>query len=78
MNDVNTLTLKAKIQVIYYQTNDDELGQAYATSDKRITIAESEQLLQDREILFKEVLKTKYEYRHIEIDVDDFEKSIIL
>lgn len=73
-----TVIVKVKTQVIYFQTQQDELGITYATSDKRITIAEAEEILIDRQIQFKEILKVKYEFQELEIPVNEYEKYIQL
>lgn len=72
------IEIKAKVQNIYYQTDTDELGIARATSDKRITIAEAEDILIDREIFYKEVLKVKIEYIELEIPLNELENFIQL
>ena len=71
------ILLNVKVQAIYYQSDKDELGISYATSDKRITISESEDILLDRQIKYKEVLKVKYEYIELEIPLEDLEEYII-
>ena len=71
------ILLKVKVQAIYFQTNEDELGISYATSDKRITIAEAENILLDRDIHYKEVLKVKYEFIELEIPLSNLENYII-
>ena len=73
----NNILLQVKVQAIYYQTDLDDLGISYATSDKRITIIESENILADREIDFKEVLKVKYEFIEMEIPLHDLESYLI-
>lgn len=70
---MNNILLKVKVQVIYYQSPKDNLGITYATSEKRITIAESEEILQERKIDYKEVLKVKYEFIELEIPLNDLE-----
>ena len=74
---MNDILLKVKVQAIYFQTNEDELGISYATSDKRITIAEAENILLDRDIHYKEVLKVKYEFIELEIPLSNLENYII-
>lgn len=71
------ILLKVKVQSIYFQTRNDDLGISYATSDKRITISEAEDILLDRNIEFKEVLKVKYEFIELEIPLNEFENYII-
>lgn len=71
------IVLKVKVQSIYFQTRNDDLGISYATSDKRITISEAEDILLDRNIEFKEVLKVKYEFIELEIPLNEFENYII-
>lgn len=73
-----SIDLKAKVQVIYYQSSDDNLGQEYATSEKRITISEAEEILSERQIEFKEVLKVKYEFKDISLPLETFTKYITL
>lgn len=71
------ILIKVKVQIIYFQTDENELGQEYATSEKRITIAEAENILLDQNIHYKEVLKVKYEYVEMEIPLKDFKNYII-
>ena len=74
---MGNILLKVKVQSIYYRTRKDDLGISYATSDKRITISEAEDILLDRKIEFKEVLKVKYEFIELEIPLNEFENYII-
>ena len=73
------ILLKTKIQAIYFQTTTDELGIAHATKkdNVRITIAEAEDILLDREITYKEVLKVKFEDIDLEIPLNEYENYII-
>ena len=75
----NHILIRTKIQAIYYQTEKDELGIAHATKkdNVRITIAESEDILLDRKIEFKEVLKVKFEDIDLEIPLNEYENYII-
>lgn len=75
---MHNILLKTKVQCIYYQSRKDDLGITYATSDKRITILEAGDILMDRKIDFKEVLKVKYEYVEIELPIKEFENHITL
>ena len=70
------INLKIKIQNIYYQTDQDELGIEHATSEKRITLAEAEEVLTEREISFKEILRVKYEYIDLDLPLETFKKYI--
>ena len=72
------ILLNVKVQCIYYQTEKDELGISYATSEKRITIAEAEDILTERQVQFKEVLKVKYEFVELQLPLETFEKHILL
>lgn len=72
-----TIHLKTKVQLITYETQSHDLGKSYATSPKRITIAEARDILLDRGIEFKEVLKVKYENIDLEIPLLDLESYII-
>jgi len=74
---MDNILLKVKVQSIYFQTRKDELGISYATSDKRITIDEAQDILLDREIEYKEVLKVKYEFIELELPLEDLEKNIV-
>jgi len=74
---MGNILLKVKVQSIYYRTRNDDLGISHATSDKRITISEAEDILLDRKIEFKEVLKVKYEFVELEIPLNEFENYII-
>ena len=71
------ILLNVKVQAIYYQTDQDELGITYATSDKRITVAESVDILLDRQIRYKEVLKVKYEFIELVIPLNELESYIV-
>lgn len=76
MIDTDKINLNPRLQVIYYLTQDDELGKEYATSEKRISLDEAEFLLINREVEFKELLKVKYEVIEIELTVEQFKKYI--
>lgn len=76
MSDKN-IVLKVKIQAIYFQTPKNELGISHATSDKRITIIEAEDILLNRGIEYDEILKVKYEDLEIEIPLNEYENYII-
>ena len=71
------ITIRPRIQVIYYQLKDDTLGQENATSESRITLKEAEGILQSRGIDFKSVLKVKYEFVLMEFAPNEFKKFII-
>lgn len=73
-----TISINARVQNIYYQGDDDSLGIARATSNKKITQAEARDILIDREILYKEILKVKIEYIELEIPLDELEKYTTL
>ena len=73
----HTITLNPRVQVIYYETQDGQLGKAYATSEKRISLDEAETLLNEREIEFAELLKVKYEVINVTLAVEEFENYII-
>lgn len=79
---MNHILLKVKIQAIYFQTPKNELGIQHATAydgnvNKRITIAEAEDILLDRKIDYDEVLKVKYEDIEIEIPLEEYENYIV-
>lgn len=76
---MNHILLKVKVQAIYYQTDKDELGITHATKkdNVRITIAESEDILLEREIRYKEVLKVKFEDIELEIPMNEYENYIV-
>ena len=74
---MHDILLKVKIQAIYYQTEKNELGISHATSDKKITIAEAEDILLDRGISYHEILKVKYEDIQIEVPLNEYENYII-
>ena len=77
MIDIDKINLNPRLQVIYYLTDDEELGKEFATSEKRISLDEAEFLLINREVEFKELLKVKYEVIEIELTVEQFKKYII-
>ena len=49
---MSTLKLKTRVQVIYYQSSELDLRQEYATSEKRISLDEAEDILKERNIDF--------------------------
>lgn len=71
------IVIKTKVQVIYFQTRKDDLGITYATSEKRITIDEAQDILLDRKIEYKEVLKVKYEFIDLELPIETLENHLI-
>lgn len=73
---MSSILVKVKFQNIYYQTDEDSLGIEYATSDKRITINEATDILIERGIEFKEVLRVKYEYIELDIPLNELENYI--
>ena len=77
MIDFDKINLNPRLQVLYYLTQDDELGKEFATSEKRISLEEAESLLNHREVEFKELLKVKYEVIEIELSIEEFKKFII-
>lgn len=77
MNILDSILLKVKVQIIYYQTHKEELGKSYATSNKRITVSEAESILEDRDVQYKEVLKVKYEYIELDVPLNELENYII-
>lgn len=58
-------------------TAQNELGIKHATSEKRITIAEAQEILVERKIDFHEILKVKYEHIELEIPFNEYENYII-
>ena len=68
--------IKPKVQTITYEHQDGSLGKEYATSDKRISLAEAESILLDRNIIFKEVLKVKYEYITLSLSTDQINEHL--
>ena len=77
MIDIDKINLSPRVQVLYYLTDDEELGKEFATSEKRISLDEAETLLNHREVEFKELLKVKYEVIEIELTVEEFRNYII-
>lgn len=74
-----TITLKARVQNIYYQDENNYLGIARTTTDKqKLTQAEARDVLIDREISYKDILKVKIEYIELEIPVEKVEEYITL
>lgn len=74
-----TITIKARVQNIYYQDENNYLGIARTTTDKqKLTQAEARDVLIDREIHYKDILKVKIEYIELEIPVEKVEEYITL
>lgn len=76
MNEENTLEFSTRVQVIYFSTEDESLEKEFATSNKRISFDEAEQILKARGISFKEILKVKYELKDLTIKVEDYKSQI--
>lgn len=74
---MQNILLNVRVQSIYFQTKENELGITHSTSEKRITITEAENILDEREMIYEEVLKVKYEYVELEVPLNEFEKYII-
>ena len=73
---MSTLQLKTRVQVIYYQSSELDLRQEYATSEKRISLDEAEEILQDRGIDFEQIFKVQYERHTLELKSEEFETHI--
>lgn len=72
-----SIAFKTKVQTIYYKTAQEELGQTYVVIDKRLSIPEAKDILLDRNIEYKELLKVKYEVLQLEMPLDEFAAHII-
>lgn len=74
-----TIFIKARVQNIYYQDENNYLGIARATTEKqKLTQAEAFDILVDREVKFIDILKVKIEYIDLEIPVSKIEEYIAL
>ena len=74
-----TIFIKARVQNIYYQDENNYLGIARATTEKqKLTQAEAFDILVDREVKFIDILKVKIEYIDLEIPVSKIEEYITL
>ena len=56
--------------------NLNELGITHATSDKRITLAEAEEILSERQIEHNQILKVQYENIKLTIPLTQYENYI--
>ena len=72
-----SVKLKTKLQLIYYQVDDETLGQHYCNSEKRITLDEARQILESENIDFKSVLRVKYRNVQLALTDEQIKKSII-
>ena len=75
MND--EMILNVKIQAIYFLTDQSELGITHATSEKRISIEEAKEILNDRKIVFEEILKVKYEDVTVTLPLAAYETYLV-
>ena len=73
---MSTLKLKTRVQVIYYQSAELDLRKEYATSEKRISLDEAEEILEERNIAFEQIFKVQYERHTIELKSAEFENYI--
>lgn len=73
------MILDLRLQVIYYETDNEELGKEYVTSEnnQRIPLAKANELLHQRDIAFNDLLKVKFENIQLQMPLDDFKKYII-
>ena len=69
--------LKLRVQNIYFQDNDNNLGIFRINPEKKISLSEAVNILEDHHIEFYDVLKVKIEYVTIETDQKELEKMII-
>ena len=73
---MSTLQLKTRVQVIYYQSEKLDLRQEYATSEKRISLDEAEDILRSRHIAVEQIFKVQYERHTLELKSGEFENYI--
>lgn len=73
---MSTLQLKTRVQVIYYQSDQLDLQQEYATSEKRISLDEAEEILESRNISFEQIFKVQYERHTLTLKSDEFKNYI--
>ena len=73
---MSKLELKTRVQVIYYQSSELDLRKEYATSEKRISLDEAEDILKERNISFEQIFKVQYERHTIELKSAEFENYI--
>ena len=74
---MSNILIKAKVQLITYETPTGDLAQQYATSEKRISFSDARKILLERDIEFKEILKVKYIDTQFTIPVEQFEANLI-
>ena len=67
------IKVSTRLQVIYYQKDNYELGIAYASGEKRVTIEEAQKILKRRNIPFNEILKVKYDTMTIDLPISELE-----
>lgn len=67
------IKVSTRLQVIYYQKDNHELGIAYASGEKRVTIEEAQKILKRRNIPFNEILKVKYDTMTIDLPISELE-----
>ena len=73
---MSTLKLDTRVQVIYYQSDQLDLRHEYATSHKRISLDEAEEILKERNIAFEQIFKVQYERHTLELKSEEFETHI--
>ena len=67
------IKVSTRLQVIYYQKDNYELGIAYASGEKRVTIEEAQEILKRRKIPYTEILKVKYDTMTIDLPISELE-----
>lgn len=71
------MVFKLRVQNIYFQDNDNNLGIFRINPEKKISLSEAVKILEDHHIKFYDVLKVKIEYVTIETDPKALEKMIV-
>lgn len=77
INMASTITPRVKVQTIFYERHDGELGKEYATADKRLTREEASDILDQRNIEHKDVLQQKYEWLNLELPLSELKNYIV-
>lgn len=64
---METISLPVKLQKIYFENENSELGTHYTTSTERLTIKQAEEILDAKEIEYKSVFQVRKETVDIEL-----------
>lgn len=71
------IKLPVKLQKIYFQDDNSDLGIHYVANTERITMNQAEEILQEKGITFKQVFQVKKETVELELTEEQLQELIV-